>query len=173
VTVILPPSTSLVGMPTWFDDDVVEAEPTGVDHVVMRLGGGRYGVCAPDVAEVVPVPRSTRVPGTPSWVVGVGNWRGHVLPIVDLRSVLGLPLSPLPSSARLVVLSVDDMEVGLVAEAVAGLVEVPEDLDPTPVTLPAGAVDLLLGLAKSDVGGPVAVLSTPALLGLRSRISRR
>jgi chemotaxis signal transduction protein len=173
VTVILPPSASLVGMPTWFDDDVVDAEPTGVDHVVMRLGGGRYGVCAPDVAEVVPVPRATRVPGTPSWVVGVGNWRGHVLPIVDLRSVLGLPLSPLPSSARLVVVSVDDVEVGLVAEAVAGLVEVPEDLDPTPMTLPAGASDLLLGLAKSDLGGPVAVLSTAALLGLRARISRR
>ena len=173
MTVTLPPRDSLVGMPTWFDDDVVEPEATGVDHVVMRLGSGRYGVCAPDVAEVVPVPRATRVPGTPSWVVGVGNWRGHVLPIVDLRSVLGLPVTPLPSSARLVVVSVDDVEVGLVAEAVAGLVEVPDELAPTPVTLPAGASDLLLGLAGSDLGGPVAVLSTAALLALRARLARR
>lgn len=164
---------TLPGMPTWFDDDVVEPEATGVDHVVMRLGAGRYGVCAPDVAEVVAVPPVTRVPGTPAWVVGVANWRGHVLPLVDLRSLLGLPVSPLPSSARLVVVSVDDVEVGVVAEAVAGLVDVPDELAPAPMTLPAGATDLLLGLAPSDLGGPVSVLSTPALMALRTRLTRR
>ncbi len=173
MTVTLPPRPSLVGMPTWFDDDVVEPEASGVDHVVLRLGSGRYGICAPDVAEVVAVPHTTRVPGTPAWVVGVGNWRGHVLPLVDLRSVLGLPVTPLPSSARLVVVSVDDVEVGVVAEAVAGLVDVLEDLAPTPVTLAASASDLLLGLAPSDLGGPVAVLSTAALLALRVRLARR
>jgi hypothetical protein len=56
---------------------------------------------------------------------------------------------------------------------VAGLVEVPDELAPTPVTLPATASDLLLGLAPSDLGSPVAVLSTAALLALRVRLARR
>lgn len=161
-----------VTLPTWFDDDVVEEEASGVEHVVVRLGGGRYGVCAPDVAEVVRLPRLTRVPGTPAWVCGVVNWRGHVLPLVDLRPLLQVAALPLPSSARVVVLALGDVEVGLVAEAVTGLVEVPDLLDPTPVTLVRDAADLVAGLTDGGPGGPVAVLRTEAVLGLRSRIAR-
>jgi purine-binding chemotaxis protein CheW len=155
---------------TWFDDDdVVLDETSHVDHVVVRLGSGRYGVCAPDVAEVIPLPRLTRVPNTSAWLCGVGNWRGHVLPVVDLRPLLGLPMTPLPSSARVVVVSVDDVEVGIIAEAVAGLIEVPESCDAPPVTLTGTAADLVVGLADGGVGGPVAVLATSGLLGLRGR----
>ena len=159
-----------ISLPTWFDDDVVESEALGVDHVVVRLGGGRYGVCAPDVAEVIPMPRVTRLPGTPSWVCGVGNWRGHVLPLVDLRPLLQVAVVPLPSSARVVVVSMGDVEVGLVAEAVSGLVEVADTLEETPVTLVGDAADLVAGLTDGGPAGPVAVLRTDAVLGLRARL---
>ncbi len=161
-----------ITLPTWFDDDLVEPDATGVDHVVIRLGGGRYGVCAPDVAEVIPLPRLTRVPGTPSWVCGVGNWRGHVLPLIDLRGLLGVAVTPLPSSSRVVVVSVDDVEVGLVAEAVTGLVAVTEARDAPPMTLMGDAADLVVGLTDAGPGGPVAILGTGAVLGLRSRLTR-
>ena len=159
-----------ISLPTWFDDDVVEPVALGVDHVVVRLGGGRYGVSAPDVAEVVPLMRVTRLPGTPAWVCGVGNWRGHVLPLVDLRPLLQVAVVPLPSSARVVVVSVGDVEVGLVAEAVSGLVEVPDTLESTPVTLVGDAADLVAGLTDDGPAGPVAVLRTEAVLGLRARL---
>jgi purine-binding chemotaxis protein CheW len=159
---------------TWFDDELVEQEETPhVDHVVVRLGGGRYGLSAPDVAEVTPLLGLTRVPATAAWLCGVGNWRGHVLPVVDLRPLLGLPVTPLPSSARVVVVSVDDVEVGIVAEAVAGLVEVPDDCDPAPVTLTGHAAELVVGLADGGPAGPVAVLATSALLALRGRAASR
>jgi purine-binding chemotaxis protein CheW len=154
---------------TWFDDVVETEEIPHVDHVVVRLGSGRYGLCAPDVAEVTPLPGLTRVPGTAAWLCGVGNWRGHVLPVVDLRPLLGIEVTPLPSSARVVVVSVDDVEVGIVAEAVAGLVEVPEDCAPSPVTLTGTAAELVVGLADGGPAGPVAVLATAGLLGLRGR----
>ncbi len=161
-----------VTLPTWFDDDVVEPVELGVDHVVVRLGGGRYGICAPDVAEVTRLPRLTRVPGTPTWVCGVANWRGHVLPLVDLRPLLQVAAVALPSSARVVVVAVGELEVGLVAEAVTGLVEVPDRLDPRPVTLVGDAADLVAGLTDGGPGGPVAALRTDAVLGLRARIAR-
>ena len=162
-----------LAMPTWFDDDVVEHErPVGHDHVVVRLGGGRYAVAAADVAEVVAVPHCTRVPGTPPWVVGVANWRGHVLPVIDLRPLLGVGAGPLPTSARLVVVSVEDVEVGLVTEAVTGLLEAGDDLRTTPATLTGDASDLVAGVAEDGTSGPVAVLSTRAVLALSARVSR-
>jgi purine-binding chemotaxis protein CheW len=158
---------------TWFDEVDEPDTPPGTDHVVLRMGPGRYAVAAPDVTEVIPLPTLTRVPGTPSWVCGVANWRGHVVPVIDLRPVLGVPAGPLPSSARVVVVSRDDVEVGLVAEAVEGLVSVPDDCDVPPLTLSAGAADLVVGLvAPGSLTGPVAVLSTRAVLALRSRLAR-
>jgi purine-binding chemotaxis protein CheW len=158
---------------TWFDDDHCDVEQTSsVDHVVIRLGSGRYGIAAPDVAEVTALPVLTRVPGMPAWIPGVGNWRGHVLPLVDLRPLLGLPATPLPSSARIVVVAVDDIEVGLLAEAVTGLIEVPQDRDSPPMTLTGDSADLVVGLADDGPGGPVAVLATSALLALRGRLVR-
>ena len=159
-------------LPTWFDDDVVEPVSSGVDHVVLRLAGSRYAVCASDVAEVVPLTRTTRLPGVPGWIVGAANWRGHVLPIVDLRPLLALPVSPPPSSARVVVLSFDDVEVGLLAEAVTGLTEVPEGCSPAVFALSGDAANLIVGLVESGPGGPVSVLGTSALLALGARVGR-
>ena len=61
----------------------------------------------------------------------------------------------------------------MLAEAVTGLLDVGEDLAPTPGALPAGADDLVAGVAHGDPAGPVAVLSTEGLLGLRARLPRR
>jgi chemotaxis signal transduction protein len=157
-------------LPTWFDDDVEPVRADGADHLVVRLGSGRYAVRAVDVAEVLPVPVRTRVPGTPAWVSGVANWRGHVLPVVDLRPILGLAISPLPTSARIAVVAVDDVEIGLLAESVTGLMAVGDDLSPAPGSLPEDAVGLLDGVAEGEAGGPVAVISTSGLLALRSRL---
>lgn len=143
-----------------------------VDHVIVRFGGGRYGICAPDVAEVIPVPVVTRLPGGPAWLMGICNWRGHVLPLVDLRPVLGLPVTPSPSSARVVVLAVDGVEVGLLAEAVTGLSPIPADCAPPPATVTGAATLLLRGLAGGGPGGPICVLDTASVLGLRDQAYR-
>jgi chemotaxis signal transduction protein len=168
------PSVSLEhAEPTWFDDDVVEPDAAGLDHVVVRLGPGRYGVEAVRVVEVVPVPALTRLPAAPAWVRGVGNWRGRVLPVVDLRPLLGVAATPLASSARVVVLRSDETEVGVVADAVQGLLEVPEDHEPPPVTLAGDSAELVRGLAdESSPYGPVALLDADAVLRLGRRVAR-
>jgi purine-binding chemotaxis protein CheW len=152
---------------TWFDDESAAPVATGEDHVLVRLGGGRYAVRATDVAEVMPLPVLTRVPGTPRWVRGVANWRGHVLPVVDLRPVLGVAEPALPSSARVIVLHVADVEVGILAEAVDGLLEVPDRPGAAP---PVGsASDLVIGVHDADRHGLVAVLGTAEVLALAPR----
>jgi len=160
---------------TWFDDDVDDLEAVAsLEHVLLRLGAGRYAVAAEHVVEVVPVPPLTRVPAGPGWLVGVGNWRGHVLPVVDLRPLLGIEATPLASSGRVVVLRAEVVEVGVVADQVLGLLEVPVDHDPAPLTLAAEAADLVVGLADDGAAtGPVALLDAGTVLGLaRTRPSR-
>jgi purine-binding chemotaxis protein CheW len=144
-----------------------EADPIG--GVILRFAGARYAVDMSSVAEVVPVPVLTRVPGSPPWLSGVVNWRGRVLPVIDLRPLVGAALSPLPTSARLVVISEDDIEVGLVADMVPGLLHCDTDqLEAVPATIATGIATLVRGVV--DVDGPVALLATEAVLKLRDQL---
>ncbi len=147
--------------------DAPSGYPTGV---IVRFGGSRYAVDMASVAEVVPVPQTSRVPGCPRWLSGVVNWRGRILPVIDPRSLLGAESTPLPSSARLLVLSVDGVEAGMVVEAVAGLLEAGETApEPAPATAAHSAVTLVLGVV-ADATGPLSLLDADALLGLRSQL---
>lgn len=141
--------------------------------VVLRLGASRYAVDMADVAEVAQLPRVTRVPRSAAWLLGVANWRGRVLPVLDLRPLLATDPTPLASSARVVVLARDDLVVGVVAEAVPGVYsgDLTDPL-PAPPTLTGEAAALVAGQV-SDRTGPLAVLDAAAVLALRDRVDRR
>jgi twitching motility protein PilI len=90
----------------------------------IRLGPERFVVSRDEVREVLMVPPSiTRVPGARSWVRGLANVRGHLLPISDLREFLGTNpgnAGPTDRSARILVLSSAELPVGLVVDEVYG-----------------------------------------------------
>jgi chemotaxis signal transduction protein len=72
-------------------------EGVAAGAVVLRLGASRYAVDMADVAEVAQLPRVTRVPRSAAWLLGVANWRGRVLPVLDLRPLLATDPTPLPA----------------------------------------------------------------------------
>jgi chemotaxis signal transduction protein len=140
-----------------------------VSGVILRFGGARYAVEMSAVAEVVPVPVVTRLPGAPSWLCGVANWRGRVLAVVDLRPLAGAAPDPMPTSARLVVLSHEDVELGLLADLVPGLLACSvADVGPVPATVSPGMASLVRGVVDFD--GPVALLDTAAVARLRAQL---
>jgi purine-binding chemotaxis protein CheW len=149
--------------------DVAADAGTGV---VVRFGAGRYAVPMSAIAEVGRLARVTRVPGVPMWVAGVSNWRGRILPVVDLRPLLGVPATDVRDDARLVVTGDDTISVGLLVEAVEGVATVPaDDLDPPPATVSNDAAELLAG-QWNDVRGPIGVIDVAAVLRLRTRLPR-
>jgi purine-binding chemotaxis protein CheW len=140
-----------------------------LSHVVVRLGGGRFALPMDAVAEVGRTPAVTRVPGTPPWVSGVANWRGRILGILDLRSLLGVERTD-AGEGRLVVLQRGGSAVGLVAERVDGVIDVDTDaLEPVLLTLAAEAGALLEG-QLTDENGPVGVVDAGAVFALRHRV---
>ena len=58
--------------------------------VALRMAGELYLVAREEAREVLGVPAPlTRVPGAKSWMLGLANVRGQLLPIIDLRAYLG------------------------------------------------------------------------------------
>ena len=144
----------------------------GDGAVVVRLGGTRYGIAMDAVSEVGRMPRLTRVPGVPGWMAGVANFRGRILPVVDLRPLLEAPQISPGTAARLLVLTKDSVGLGLLTEGVEGTAQVDVDaVLPPPGTLSAEAAGLLLGQI-TDQRGPLALLDVTAVFALRDRLPR-
>jgi len=145
---------------------------TLAELVVVRLGGCRYALPMASVAEVGRPPALTRVPGLPAFVAGVANWRGRVLAVLDLRSLLQAGAEPLDRRGRLVVLQHAGVRVGLLVEQVTGGAQLdPEDVEPTLAHLPASTGGLLAGQV-TDADGPYGVLDLDAVLALAEQLPR-
>ncbi len=148
-----------------------------VEVVVVRVGpaGGAARLAVPMdvVGEVGRPPALTRVPGLPSWVAGVANWRGRVLAVVDLQPLLGggVPAAP-GRRSRLVVLSSAGVTVGLLVDGVDGTVLVdPDRVEPPLAHLPGSAGALLVGQV-TDAAGPFGLLDVAALFALAESLPR-
>ena len=150
----------------------MEAATAREELVVVRLGGCRYAVPMGSVAEVGRPPTLTRVPGLPAFVAGVANWRGRVLAVLDLRSLLSADPGPLDRRGRLVVLHHAGVRVGLLVEAVAGSTSMdPEMVEPALAHLPSSTGSLLRGHV-TDAEGPYGVLDLDAVLVLEQSLPR-
>ncbi len=145
---------------------------TLAELVVVRLGGCRYALPMASVAEVGRPPALTRVPGLPAFVAGVANWRGRVLAVLDLRSLLQAGTEPFDRRGRLVVLQHAGVRVGLLVEQVAGGAQLdPEAVEPTLAHLPASTGGLLAGQV-TDADGPYGLLDLDAVLALAGQLPR-
>ena len=145
------------------------AAPT--DAIVARLRGGRFAVELSSVAEVGRAPGITRVPGLPKWLAGVANWRGRILPVLDIRGLIGGDTDPLDDKARLLVLAEGTIVVGLLVDAVEGTTMLGDDVAAFPPVSAANGSGLLCGQVPRD-DGPIAVLDVAAVLRLRESLPR-
>lgn len=94
--------------------------------VGFTMNSVRYVVAIDGVSEVMPVPQCTKVPGVSSWVRGVANVRGRLIPIMDLLVFLGQSPELLHDHERRVLLvEQDELSCGLVVDEVLGMQHFP------------------------------------------------
>jgi purine-binding chemotaxis protein CheW len=107
------------------DTDISDDDDTQV--VIFRLGAEEFGVPIMSVQEIVRVPETlTRVPKTPDFVEGVINLRGTVLPVIDQRSRLGLPVIARSEGQRIMVYMLGGMRTGFIVDSVAEVLRIPQ-----------------------------------------------
>jgi len=98
-----------------------EGEAAEVVCIGFRLGGERLLLERGEVREVLLPPTGmTRVPGARSWVRGLANIRGQLLPVMDLKDFLGAGPTALGRNARILVARGGEFPAGLLADEVFG-----------------------------------------------------
>ena len=89
--------------------------------VGFRIGEEQFVANREQVREVLMLPESmTRVPGAKRWLLGIANLRGHLLPLVDVKLLLGSGRTSLRRTTRVISVNHREVPAGLVVDEVLG-----------------------------------------------------
>lgn len=115
-----------------------EASVDSFEALVFMLGDEHYAFPSHQVREVHAIAHIAALPGAPTWIAGLTNVRGRIVPVLDLRPFFGLPATSWSYQTALLMASPGG-EVGILPTTQPSLRWLQEsDLGSLPAGAPAG-----------------------------------
>ncbi|MDI6761879.1 MAG: chemotaxis protein CheW [Thermodesulfobacteriota bacterium] len=126
-------------------------------YLTFSLAGEEYGVGILKVKEIIGMMPITTVPRTPSYVKGVINLRGKVIPVVDLRLKFGMEEIGYTERTCIIVVETrgqgGSVLIGIVVDSVSEVLNIKSaDIEETPTFGARLDTDYILGMAKMNGG---------------------
>ena len=124
-------------------------------YVTFSLGDELFGVEVTRAREILSVTPVTKVPQTPEYLLGVINLRGQVVPVIDMRLKLNLPVSEETEDTCIIVVEVqvdgEAIIVGALADAVREVLEIRSDqIEPAPRLGTRLKTEFISGMGKVE-----------------------
>jgi purine-binding chemotaxis protein CheW len=123
-------------------------------YLTFTLADEDYGLEILKVREIIGMMDITSIPQTPSYVKGVINLRGKVIPVIDLRLKFGLP--PIEYGERTCIIVVEvktqsaALQMGVVVDTVSEVLNISGgDIEPAPSFGTRVDTKYILGIAKA------------------------
>ena len=137
------------------NEDTKNGLDEGIQVVAFKLRDEEYGVSILNVQEIRNL----------TDIKGVINLRGSVLPVIDLKQRLGLEQTPYTESTRIVTVMVDDLQVGMLVDAVTEVFTIKsKPVDPKKAVNGKEIARFLSGIGNMD-GRLVIMLNLEEIVG--------
>lgn len=134
-----------------------QSEVDGGKFLTFQLKDEEYGLEILKVREIMGLMDITTVPQTPTYVKGVINLRGQVIPVIDLRLKFGMEKGEYDKRTCIVVVNVDGLQMGIVVDTVSEVMDIDSDaIEAAPSFGTKLNTDYILGMGK--VQGTVKIL---------------
>ncbi|MBN8234472.1 chemotaxis protein CheW [Halobacillus kuroshimensis] len=119
--------------------------------IVFQIQDEEYTLPVQTVGSIERMVPITRVPGARSFVKGVINLRGVVTPVIDLRERFGFEPAPETEQTRIITVTIEDMNVGLIVDAANDVLDLQDDLiEPPPEVVGTVEAAYIHGVAKME-----------------------
>ena len=139
------------------EDGVVEIQTT--KYMIGISDGLRYGIDAEKVETIATDHVIAPVPCVPSYIRGVVNLRGQIIPVIDLRLRLGKPPQ---DECILMVVNVENDTISILVDSVEKMVDIPQSaILPVPTQ---NHQKLVSGMCSLPEGGTMLILDCDLLL---------
>jgi purine-binding chemotaxis protein CheW len=120
-------------------------------YVVFKLGKEEFGIDIMNVKEIIPYQESIHVPNTPNFIEGIINYRGNVIPIVNLKERFKLGIGETTKDTRIIVINLDEKEIGFIVDEASQTLRLEEEqIDPTPDIISGVDRRYIIGVGKID-----------------------
>jgi purine-binding chemotaxis protein CheW len=120
--------------------------------VIFQLCTEFFGVNIADIESIIKLQAITRVPHTSDHIEGITNLRGTILPVIDLRKRLGMPCAELTKDSRIIVVSLHDLQAGLIVDAVSEVFTITDEMvEPAPPLVTQVDSSMVTGIAKVGI----------------------
>ena len=141
-------------------------------YLTFLLGGEMYSIDILRIREIIWYAGLTEVPMMPACIRGVINLRGAVVPVMDLSTRFGKPVTPLSKSTCIVIIDVAEQgessgqSMGVVVDAVQAVLEIPaSEIEPPPNFGARIRSDFIEGIGKVN-GKFVIVLNVAQAMSI-------
>jgi purine-binding chemotaxis protein CheW len=122
-----------------------------IQLVSFNIGAEEFGVDILQVQEINKLVQVTKVPNSPVFVEGVINLRGKVIPIVDLRTRLGMEKRVHDKNTRSIVVEIEGKTIGFVVDSVNEVLRIPKSITEAPPAIVAGIdANYITSVAKME-----------------------
>ncbi|MGC3936838.1 chemotaxis protein CheW [Roseobacter sp. EG26] len=122
-----------------------------IELLTFQLADQEYSLDIMSVREIRGWTRTTPLPHAPSYMKGVINLRGTVLPVMDLSERLGLKPQKQTDRNVIIVVNHEDVMTGLLVDAVSDIIALTsEDLQPPPEMQSSGSTNVVSALTLID-----------------------
>jgi len=112
----------------------------------------KYALEIKYIHEVCSLKELTEIPGTPPFILGVMNFHGQILSIIDLRNFFDLPVKGLTELNKVMVLHNNETEFGILADELLEVRQIPKnEIQPSLPTLTGIRADYLKGITKDRI----------------------
>lgn len=120
-------------------------------YLTFSLNGQEFAIDILQVNEIRNYTRITPLPNMPREVIGVINLRGSIVPIIDLRIVLGMEATTDYNSSVIIVARIESNVVGLIVDCVSDVIDLLlNDIAPPPALSSTLETRFVRGIASHD-----------------------
>ena len=124
-------------------------------YLTFKLGEEIFALDVAEVREILDFTSVTKVPRTPSFMRGVINLRGSVVPVMDLRLKFGMTVTQQTVNSCIIVVEMtmdgDQVVIGVLADAVQEVIDMePEQIEPAPRIGTKMNMEFILGMGKHN-----------------------
>jgi len=135
-------------------------ELSEIQLVTFLLGDEEFGVPISQIQEIDRLGKITKVPNAATFIEGVTNLRGEVIPVMDTRKRFDLEVRPSDDRTRIIIVNLGGIRTGLVVDSVRQVLNLAKkDIAPTPEGLGSGIdQQFISGIGQVDGGKRMIVL---------------
>ncbi len=137
-------------------------------YVIFKLNKGEFGIDIMNVKEISPYEEATSLPDTPKFIEGVINYRGNVIPVINLRTKLSLGEKEPDKDTRIIIINLNKKEIGFVVDEASQTIRLEDEkIHEAPEIISGVDKKYITGVGKVDDKRLIILIDLEKILSVK------